>query len=281
MEAGKLLSVLREAARRAGEAALLVREQGLGGEVVGIGKGGDATLRGDLAAEKAAVEYILEELKDVTIVSEEMGVKTAGRSELTVVVDPIDGSRNYKRGSPIFTVSIAAAAGSSLDSVVAGVIYAPALGLEVYAVRGEGAYANGRRIFVKAAERGELVLVGASPKASFLPYAFMLELSKRGFVVRSLGAASYELASVALGAADGYVDAWGTMRVVDIAAAYLIVREAGGWVRVRGSLCEQPCLSLQERLNIVAAASSRLGEELLGTLREALGFSLEEILGGS
>ncbi|MEM0376600.1 MAG: inositol monophosphatase family protein, partial [Thermofilum sp.] len=197
MEAGKLLSALREAARRAGEAALSVREQGLGGEVVGIGKSGDATLRGDLAAERAAVEHIIEKLGDVVIISEEMGVETAGRGDLTVVIDPIDGSRNYKRGSPLFTVSIAAATGTSLDSVVAGVIYAPALGLEVYAVKGGGAYANGRRISVKAPERGDLVFVGASPKASFLPYAFMLELSKRGLIARSLGAASYEMASVA------------------------------------------------------------------------------------
>ncbi|MEM4669020.1 MAG: inositol monophosphatase [Thermofilum sp.] len=278
MEAGKLLSALREAARRAGEAALSVREQGLGGEVVGIGKSGDATLRGDLAAERAAVEYIVEKLGDVVIISEEMGVETAGRGDLTVVIDPIDGSRNYKRGSPLFTVSIAAATGTSLDSVVAGVIYAPALGLEVYAVKGGGAYANGRRISVKASERGDLVFVGASPKASFLPYAFMLELSKRGLIARSLGAASYEMASVALGAADGYIDAWGTMRVVDIAAAYLVVREAGGWVSAQGRMCESPCLSLQERLSIVAAATGSLGAELLDALREALGFSLRDPL---
>lgn len=282
MESSKILDVIREAAFRAGEAAIKAREQGIGGEVVGTGKSGDATLRGDLEAEKAAVDYILEELRgDVAIISEEMGSRVVGSGSATVIIDPIDGSRNYKRGSPLFTVSVAAATGGTLDDVVAGVVYAPALGLEVYAVRNGGAYANGKRVAVRASgERGELIFVGASPKASFLPYALMLELSKRGFVVRSMGVASYELASVALGIGDGYIDAWGTMRVVDIAAAYLIVHEAGGWINVRGSRGGSPRLSLEERLNIAAAITSGLGVELLDALREAVGFSFEGMLRG-
>lgn len=279
IELRELVEISRKAARLAGEAALSIREQGIGGEVVGVGMSGDTTLRGDLEAEKAAVDYILSELEDVTVISEEMGSKTSGRGDITFVIDPIDGSRNYKRGSPLFTVSVAAARGDTLEDVVAGVVYAPALGLEVYAVKNEGAYADGRRLSVRPVEgRDRLVYVGASPKASFLPYALMLVLSEKGFVSRSLGVASYELASVALGIGDGYIDAWGTMRVVDIAAAYLIVREAGGWTSVRGSRGGSPHLTLSERLNIAAAVSESVGEELLKALKEAVGISFEDPL---
>ena len=126
----ELLSIIRAAAYKAGEAAVRAREEEVGGEAVGVGRSGDTTLRGDLEAERAAVEYISGKLDDAVIVSEEMGAKTLGKGGVVVVIDPIDGSRNYKRGSPLFTVSIAAALGETLEEVVAGVVYAPVLGFE-------------------------------------------------------------------------------------------------------------------------------------------------------
>jgi len=273
-----ILTTIREAARRAGEAALRVREQGHASEVVGRGRGGDLALRGDIEAERVAVDYLLSHADCAAVVSEEMGEKTVGGKGYVFVIDPLDGSRNYKRGSPLFAVSIAAAVGRTLGDVVAGVIYAPAMGLEIYAARGSGAYVNGRLLDARSGGDGEgLVFVGASPKASFLPYAYMLSLSARGFIVRSLGSASLELASVATGGADAYVEAWGTMRVVDIAAAYLVVREAGAWVCAEGFLGNPPLLSLSERLAIVAARTERLGKELLELLAEELGLAMGSI----
>ncbi|MFZ8855450.1 MAG: inositol monophosphatase family protein [Thermofilaceae archaeon] len=272
-----VLAVIREAARRAGEAALRVREQGHAGEVVGRGSGGDVTLRGDLEAERVAVEYLLSHADCAAVVSEEMGEKVVGGRGYVFVVDPLDGSRNYKRGSPLFAVSIAAAVGRTLEDVVAGFVYAPAMGLEVYAARGSGAYVNGRKLVASGGDGEGLVFVGASPKASFLPYAYMLGLSARGFIVRSLGSASLELSSVATGGADAYVDAWGTMRVVDIAAAYLVVREAGAWVVTEGFLGNPPLLSLEERLAIAAARTESLGRELLELLAEQLGLEMGSI----
>ena len=273
-----VLAVIREAARRAGEAALRVWEQGHADEVVGRGSGGDLTLRGDLEAERVAVDYLLNHADCAAVVSEEIGERVVGEKGYVFVIDPLDGSRNYKRGSSLFAVSIAAAVGRTLEDVVAGVVYAPAMGLEIYAAKNSGVYVNGRPL----AKRGnggseDLVFVGASPKASFLPYAYMLGLSARGLIARSLGSASLELASVATGAADAYVDAWGAMRIVDIAAAYLIVREAGAWVSAEGLLGNPPLLSLGERLAIVAARTEKLGKELLELLAEQLGLEMGNI----
>uniref|UniRef100_A0A7C3WKD1 Inositol monophosphatase n=1 Tax=Thermofilum pendens TaxID=2269 RepID=A0A7C3WKD1_THEPE len=274
-----ILTTIREAARRAGEAALRVREQGHASEVVGRGRGGDLALRGDIEAERVAVDYLLSHADCAAVVSEEMGEKTVGGKGYGVRNRPSwTAVGTTSGGSPLFAVSIAAAVGRTLGDVVAGVIYAPAMGLEIYAARGSGAYVNGRLLDARSGGDGEgLVFVGASPKASFLPYAYMLSLSARGFIVRSLGSASLELASVATGGADAYVEAWGTMRVVDIAAAYLVVREAGAWVCAEGFLGNPPLLSLSERLAIVAARTERLGKELLELLAEELGLAMGSI----
>lgn len=87
--------------------------------VVGNGEGGDETTAVDAAAEAAILDRFRGE--DVTLVSEEAGVLGNGRWR--VVVDPIDGSINAKRGIPFFSLSIAVADGDTMDDVVFG--YAP------------------------------------------------------------------------------------------------------------------------------------------------------------
>ncbi|MEM2298400.1 MAG: inositol monophosphatase [Thermofilaceae archaeon] len=266
-----LLEIVRGAAKAGGLAALRVREEG-GLREVGVGRGGDVALAGDLAAERAVLGYIESTLSDFTFISEEVGEVTRGRGGVTFVVDPVDGSRNYKLGIPFFATSVAAAEGSTLDDVVAAAVYAPALGFELYAVKGGGAYLNGRRLAVKRTGDGLVVSVNSTPKAGALPFALMLLLSSKGAVVRNLGAACLELSLVAAGALDAYIDPWYATRLFDLAAATLIVREAGAVVSVKGRLGETPLLSIDERISLVAAVDGETLELVLGALR-ALGSS--------
>ncbi len=275
MELEALLDTLRAAARKAAEAALEVEAEGRRLEVVGRGESGDTTLAADKAAEDAAIREILSRLGSARIVSEEAGEKDFGeKPRYTFVIDPVDGSRNYKRGIPLYAVSIAAAEGSTLGSVVAGVVYAPRLGAEFYAVKGRGAYLNGEPISASGAERlpGSLVGLSTTPKAQFLPYLVAEELSRRGAVLRSWGSVSVEVAFLSAGGLDAYLEAWGTMRVVDVAAALLIAREAGAEVRMAGKLSRDPSLKLDERLSMVVAATPSLASELEDAYRAALGW---------
>ena len=108
--------------------------------VVGAGLGGDDTTAVDRAAEDA----ILARLRDAAgaVVSEEVG--RVGGSELPlVVVDPIDGSLNAKRGIPFFSLSIAVAEGETMDDVVFGFVHDFGSGEEWTARRGEGAWLDG------------------------------------------------------------------------------------------------------------------------------------------
>ena len=114
--------------------------------------------------------------------------------------------------------------------------------------------------------------MSAPAKAGDKPYAFMREAARRGMRVRMMGSASAEMCLVARGLSDAYIDAWDTIRVVDMAAGYLIVREAGAYTvldLVRGR--EDATLDLKERLNFAAAASRELLEVVVEIRRRALG----------
>ena len=112
--------------------------------VVGDGEGGDETTAIDDAAELAVVERLDELGGDFTLVSEELGLRPAsGDSAVTVVLDPIDGSINAKRGIPFFSLSIAVADGPTMSDVHFGYVYDFGAGEEWAAVLGEGATLDG------------------------------------------------------------------------------------------------------------------------------------------
>jgi len=107
--------------------------------VVGQGKGGDETTAIDAAAEAPILARFAG--LDVTIVSEEIGIYGDGRTR--VVIDPIDGSLNAKRGIPFFSISIAVAEGDTYDDVVFGYVFDFGTREEWTATRGGGAFLNG------------------------------------------------------------------------------------------------------------------------------------------
>ena len=88
--------------------------------VVGAGMGGDETTAVDAAAERAVLARF-EDIGDITIVSEEAGVVGEGR--VHVVVDPIDGSLNAKRGIGFFSLSVAVASGPTMGDVDFGFVH--------------------------------------------------------------------------------------------------------------------------------------------------------------
>jgi len=108
--------------------------------VVGEGRGGDETTAIDRAAEEAILGRIGEAAG--TVLSEEIG-RLGGDALPLVVVDPIDGSLNAKRGIPFFSVSIAVAEGETMDDVVFGFVHDFGSREEWTARRGQGAWLDG------------------------------------------------------------------------------------------------------------------------------------------
>jgi len=188
--------------------------------VVGHGEGGDDTTTIDAAAEAAILDRFRGE--DVTLVSEEVGVLGNGR--WTVVVDPIDGSINAKRGIPFFSISIAVADGNTMDDVVFGYVHDFGSGEEWTATRGGGALLNGKPLTERPKDTLEILSFEATTTAYVSEFAARFDgIAHR---LRVMGSLAITLCHLAAGRVDGVVSLK-PARSVDIAAAQLLVREQG------------------------------------------------------
>jgi myo-inositol-1(or 4)-monophosphatase len=228
--------------------------------VVGDGEGGDETTAIDAAAERAILARFRRE--GVRIVSEEVGSEGAGG--VTVVVDPIDGSLNAKRGIPFFAISIAIAGGGTMDDIHTGYVFDYGTGEEWTAVKGAGARVNGAELSELPKDELEILSFEATTTA------FVAENAARFIGVahrlRVMGSLAVSLCHLAAGRVDGVVSLKAA-RSVDIAAAQLLVRERGLVIE----LPEAPPfgsapLDLEARSRVVAAGNERLSARLAAAL---------------
>lgn len=220
-----------EICRRAEAAARRALERyplGARSHSTGRGEGGDISLVIDRAAEEA----ILAELEltglPLTVVTEERGrVEMAGGGPVHVIVDPIDGSRNAKRGLPAWCVSIAVGDGPVLGNISWAYIRDGDRGEEWWAQAGEGAFHDGVRL-PELDPAAPLEMVGLEFIRPQLVADAAAALAASGIDrLRALGSIALTLCYVACGRLDGMA-ALGGCRSVDIAAGQLILREVGG-----------------------------------------------------
>lgn len=231
----------------------------------GRGMGGDMALVIDRAVEDA-VFHELEALDlALTAVSEERGhVELGGGGPVHVVVDPIDGSRNAKRGMPIFALSIAVAGGPTMGDVEFGFVHDFSHGEDWWAQRGEGAYLDGRAL-PQLEPGGELEMVGLETVHPALVARWARALEETGAGrLRAIGSIALALCYVAAGRFDGMVSL-GPTRSVDSAAGQLIVSEAGGAVSFPEGAVDPlaATLDLDMRSRVVAAADPALLDRLM------------------
>jgi myo-inositol-1(or 4)-monophosphatase len=190
--------------------------------VVGAGLGGDDTTTIDKAAEDAILARLRTVEDELTIVSEEVGIAGDGRT--VVVVDPIDGSLNAKRGIPFFSVSIAVASGHTMGDVELGYVYDFGTREEWVGRRGGGATLNDEALRVRPKDEIEILSFEATLTSLVARDARKVEgLAHR---LRIMGSLAISLCHLAAGRVDA-VCSLKNARSVDIAAAQLLVREAG------------------------------------------------------
>ena len=232
--------------------------------VVGAGEGGDETIAIDAAAERVILER-LRAIDGATLVSEEVG-ELRGDGGLRVVVDPIDGSLNAKRGIPFFAISVAVAEGETMDDVVFGFVHDFGSGEEWTARRGEGARLNGADLGPTMPREEIEILSFEATLTSFVAEkaAAVVGLAYR---LRIMGSLALSLCHLAAGRVDA-VCSLKPARAVDIAAAQLLVRERGLAI----DLPEAPPfgaapLDVEGRSRVVAAATPAVAAELFAALR--------------
>ena len=231
--------------------------------VVGDGVGGDETTAVDAAAERVILER-LRAIDGATIVSEEIG-ELKGDGGLRVVVDPIDGSLNAKRGIPFFSLSIAVAEGETMDDVVFGYVYDFGSAEEWTAERGAGALLDGADLGpTLPKEEIEILSFEATLTSSVAEKAAaMVGVAYR---LRIMGSLALSLCHLAAGRVDA-VCSLKAARSVDIAAAQLLVRERGLAI----DLPEAPPfgaapLDVEGRSRVVAAATPEIAAGLFAAL---------------
>jgi myo-inositol-1(or 4)-monophosphatase len=230
--------------------------------VVGAGMGGDETTAIDAAAERAVLARFAG-LDDVTIVSEEVGVSGSGGTY--VVVDPIDGSLNAKRGIGFFSLSVAVAEGPTMGDVVFGFVHDFGTEEEWTATRGEGAFLDGRPLDGdRPKDTIEILAFEATRTASVAEKASaVVDLAYR---LRIMGSLALSLCHLAAGRVDA-VCSLKPARSVDIAAAQLLVRERGLSIDLfEDPPFESAPLDVEGRSRVVAAGTPQLCRQLANAL---------------
>jgi myo-inositol-1(or 4)-monophosphatase len=234
--------------------------------VVGSGEGGDETTAIDLAAEQAIVARLAATGESFVLVSEELGEQRfGGLSDVRIVVDPIDGSLNAKRGIPFFALSIARATGPAMGDVQLGYVYDFGSREEWTAERGRGAFLDGRALDGPA-PRAEIELLAFEATRTDLVAeraAALVGVARR---LRIMGSLALSLCHLAAGRLDA-VCSLKPARSVDIAAAQLLVRERGYAIDLpEAPPFEAAPLDVYGRSRVVAAGTVATRDRLWAAL---------------
>jgi myo-inositol-1(or 4)-monophosphatase len=238
----------------------------------GRGEGGDTAYVIDRAAEDAIFGEIEALNTPLTAVSEERGeVPVAGGGEVRVVIDPVDGSLNAKRGLPFACVSIAVASGPRMPDVELGWVAEldprlsagdePRAGRDWWAVKGQGAFRDGEAL--PRLQPGPLEVLGLETARPELVAAAAAAIeASEARRIRALGSVAMTLCLVAAGQLDAMLTLR-PIRSVDAAAAQLLVTEAGGAV----AFPADDELSLAMRSRVLAARDLETLERIAGAFR--------------
>jgi myo-inositol-1(or 4)-monophosphatase len=259
-------SVLHDAAERVQDVRdRLVASQG-GTEKMGEGASGDITMRVDKEAEEEIVE-VVKQKGDVRFVAEEHGESGPADARWTVVVDPIDGSSNFERGVPFYCTSIAVLEGRSLDDATHALVRNLVNGDTYYSEKSGYSTKNGAAI--KTTDLTDLreATLGIDISRTTLPVVKsmngLISSIKRQM---HFGANALEMCFFAEGRLDGVVDVRGRTRVVDVAAAHLIARGAGGVFSDKRGAGLNPAMNVRERFTLVGGANQTLHRRILEKL---------------
>jgi myo-inositol-1(or 4)-monophosphatase len=234
--------------------------------VVRAGEGGDDTTAIDDAVERVVIERLDARHDDYTLVSEEIGTIVKGNGAPRIVLDPIDGSLNAKRGLPHFALCLAVADGETMDDVWFAYVYDFGNGEEWGARRGDGAWLNGEPLGgERPKDRIEILSFEATLTSAVAERAaHVVGIAHR---LRISGSLALALCNLAAGRLDG-VCSLKPARSVDIAAAQLLVREVGLSIELvdRPPFGAAP-LDLGAHSRVAAAATPELVAELARALQ--------------
>jgi myo-inositol-1(or 4)-monophosphatase len=241
-----------------------------GREVVGLGAGGDQTIRLDQLAEAIVVRHLEQAYRSgfrFHLISEELGERDFGGEPL-VLADPLDGSVNAKMGLPYYAVVLAVTEGDRMADVRLGYVVNLVTGDEFHAIAGAGAFRNGKplRPMPPAFDGRSIPLVQFDAPSGVEPRERAAPIFARAEKVRQLGSAALNLCHTATGGVSLQVTP-APVRSFDLAGPLLVLREAGGIATdYDGRSIESVSVRLDARTTLLASLSSAIHAYALGLL---------------
>jgi myo-inositol-1(or 4)-monophosphatase len=256
-----IVEILKEACQQVYEKTKGLAGTAVGSREMGRGAGGDISRTIDLTAEKTVIDVIKNRGIEATIIGEECG-RIEGKQGY-IIIDAIDGTTNAICGIPFFCCSVAYATDFNLSSVVDAAIIDLARGDLYYASKNKGAFLNGKRIFVKREPTLDSTIginvSGVKPAVVQRLAPIIAEATH----VRQFGANALEMCFVARGFLDAYIDLRGKIRPTDVAAGYLIAKEAGGKIYSDDGSTLESNLDVKTRFSYAVVANEKIREQLV------------------
>ena len=228
MAASALMNVMIGAARKAGRG--LARDFGEVEQLQVSVKGpGNFVTTADYRSEDTLYRELAKARPGYGFLMEERGLVAGPDKTHRWIVDPLDGTTNFLHGLPIFCIAIAL---ERDGEIVCALVYNPILDELCTAERGQGAFVNNRRLRVAARKQLAdcVIAIGIPHRGRPEHPRFLSEckaLMEQVGGLRRTGSAAIDLAWVAAGRFDGYVEHH--LKPWDVAAGILLVREAGGF----------------------------------------------------
>lgn len=235
----------------------------------GVGAYGDLTFLADKVVEKAVIRNLTHKFPDCLVVSEEAGRTGKPSGSPVILLDPIDGSVNASRQIPFYSSAIAVSEGRGFREIRAAGIVDLVHGDTI--VGGEGSVLVNSQSAEPSHRR--------SLKDAFVCVDFKPRTRREGITrglwqllrdtryLRLMGSAALEIAHVASGRIDAFLEPERQLRTFDCLPALFLVRSAGGYVDFLGLREEEIDLVSNQRLAFLAAGNAGLGRTILKTLR--------------
>jgi myo-inositol-1(or 4)-monophosphatase len=238
---------------------------------LGKGAGGDLMKPVDLAAEKAIVEVLQQYGTSFALISEESGVKEFGENpaQCYVTVDPIDGTANLVRGLPFYASSIAISTKPALSTVFAALVTDLVHDTTYTAIEGRGAYRDGEKIKPSTCVALDNAVLGLDLNSykvkEIAPQ--LTDLIQKTTHIRHFGANALEICYVADGTTEAFIDIRGKLRTTDLAAAFLIVQEAGGTITTPTGGTLDVKLDPKQTIKFIASGNAQLHKTILSLVK--------------
>lgn len=255
-----VLNILKECASNVYENTKNLIGTTEGMQKFGLGAGGDISTKIDLIAENSVFDILRKNYFNPTVMGEECGLVKGNDSGL-IVMDGIDGTTNANSGLPFYCCSLAYSPDNYMQSISDAVVFNLVSGDIFYASKDKGSFLNDKQIKVLTDTKKPTKDMVIGLNISGLSENLFLSISQLVSSInhiRHLGANALELCYFAKGSLDAYIDIRNKIRAIDMAACYLIAKEAGGLIYDLNGHDLNCDMSIESRMSFIAVPDSNM-----------------------